>query len=138
MSARIFILDTSLVTRVITGSPPATAERARSLLDEAAATGMLLRLPMTVVAEVFFVLTSYYELSKPNAAELLGRFADHPAVVVDQRDLMSSTFALIIKYNQKFVDCLLIAQARQDQQGIATQDKGIIKIADVPILTAET
>jgi predicted nucleic-acid-binding protein len=132
--AGTYLIDTNLIVRVIVGDPPKKAREAGQLFDDAARDGIKLRLIATVVAESFYVLTSYYEMERAEAAEVLTAFVRQPSLVVDDRQVLLRTLELVATKRQKFVDCLLVAQAEVDRQGVATQDAGIDKLADVPVL----
>jgi len=71
-------LDTNVMIRHLTGDPPAQARRATALL--AAADELLV--PDLVVAEVVFVLESFYEVKRQRVAELVRAVIGFPAIVV--------------------------------------------------------
>jgi predicted nucleic-acid-binding protein len=73
-------------------------------------------------------------MERAEAAEVLTAFVRQPSLVVDDRQVLLRTLELVATKRQKFVDCLLVAQAEVDRQGVATQDAGIDKLADVPVL----
>lgn len=73
-------LDTNVLIRHLTGDPPAQARRARAFL--AAADELLV--PDLIVAEVVYVLESFYEVARERVAQLV-------RAVTDSRQLSSST-----------------------------------------------
>ena len=132
--ASTYLIDTNLIVRVIVDDPPDQAAAAAALFDEAARTGTRLRLTAAVVAECFYVLTSYYQMQRSEAAEMLTQVVSQPSLAVDGRPALLQALQLAGHRRQKFVDCYLAALAVVDKQGVATQDRCIEKLADMPVL----
>ncbi len=71
-------LDTNVLIRHLTGDPPAQARRTMAFL----ATADELLVPDLIVAEVVYVLESFYEVERERVAELVRAVIGFPAVVV--------------------------------------------------------
>src|SRR5207245_5310987 len=77
-------LDTNVLIRHLTGDPPAQARRATAFL--AAADELLV--PDLIVAEVVFVLESFYEVERAQVAELVRAVIGFAAIVVVDAPLL--------------------------------------------------
>jgi predicted nucleic acid-binding protein len=69
-------LDTNVLVRHLTGEPPAMAKRATRFLT--AAEDLLL--PDLILAEVAYVLESFYEVTRPRVAAILRSILAYPAI----------------------------------------------------------
>jgi predicted nucleic acid-binding protein len=74
-------LDTNVLIRHLTGAPPTHARRATAFLGRAEE----LLLPDLIVAEVVYVLESFYEVERARVAELVRAIICYsPIIVVDE------------------------------------------------------
>jgi predicted nucleic acid-binding protein len=80
-------LDTNVLIRHLTGDPPAQARRASALL----ATADELLVPDLIVAEVAYVLESFYDVERERVAELVRAVIGFPVVVVIDAPLLLRT-----------------------------------------------
>ena len=67
----VFWVDANVLLRFLTGEPPQLAERALRLIQRAEQGEITLRLSPIVVAEVVWVLSSFYRYSRAQIAEVL-------------------------------------------------------------------
>lgn len=72
-------LDTSVVVRYITGEPPATAARTRSLIDDR---DEVLILAPVMLAETAFVLMSRYSMGRVQVVDALSDFVTRENIEV--------------------------------------------------------
>jgi predicted nucleic-acid-binding protein len=121
-------LDTNVLIRHLTGDPPARARRARAFL----ATADELLVPDLIVAEVVYVLESFYEVARERVAQLVRAVIGFPAVVVDDAPLLLRALEVYELDRIDFGEAYLVASAEASGVGtIASFDRSIGRIATV-------
>jgi predicted nucleic acid-binding protein len=121
------LLDTNIVIRHLTGDPSAMARRATKFL----ASAKELILLDLVVAECVYVLESFYEVSRPQVAELMRAALAMPTILADS-DLLLRALELYELERLDFADAYLVASAELSGLGaVASFDKAIDRVASV-------
>ena len=121
-------VDTNVLVRHLTGDPPTQAHRATRLLERADA----LLLPDLVLAEVAYVLRSYYEAARPVVARSLRAILAFPAIRVVDADLLYRTIEIYEVDGLAFADAYLVASAERSGVGVvASFDRGIDRVGTV-------
>lgn len=121
-------LDTNVLIRHLTGDPPGQARRATAYLRRA----NKLLLPDLIVAEVVYVLESFYEVKRQRVAELARAIIGFPAVVVVDEPLLLRALEVYELERLDFADAYLVASAEASGVGtIASFDREIDRIATV-------
>ncbi|MDE2746640.1 MAG: PIN domain-containing protein [Chloroflexota bacterium] len=100
-------LDTNVVVRHITGEPRDQASRASAYLDQA----VELLLPDLIVAEVAYVLESFYGFSRSRIAESVRSVILSEAVVVTDAPVLLRAFELYDSLRLDFPDAYIAALA---------------------------
>jgi predicted nucleic acid-binding protein len=122
------LLDTNVLIRHLTGDPPAQGRRATAFLEQADE----LLLPDLIVAEVVFVLESYYEVDRNRVAELVRAVVGFPAIVVADETLLLRSLELYEVEKLDFADAYLVAHAETSGiDVIASFDRALDRIATV-------
>jgi predicted nucleic acid-binding protein len=120
--------DTNILIRHLTGDPPEQAARASKFL--AAADELLLA--DLVVAEVVYVLESFYEVPRPRVAELVRAIIAFPAVVVLDPAMLLRALEVYETDRLDFAEAYLVAQAERSGVGaVASFDKALDRVATV-------
>lgn len=124
---RAFI-DTNVLIRHLTGDPPDLAARATQLISEAEE----LLLADLIVAEVVYVLESFYQVERPRVAEMVRAIVAFDAMrVVDDTLLLRATEIYEID-RLDFAEAYLVASAERSGVGIvASFDRSIDRVATV-------
>jgi predicted nucleic acid-binding protein len=121
-------VDTNILVRHLTGDPPEQAARASRFL---AATDELL-LADLVVAEVVYVLESFYEVPRARVAELVRAIIAFPAIVVLDAAMLLRALEVYETARLDFAEAYLVAQAERSGVGaVASFDKAIDLVATV-------
>ena len=81
-------VDANVVLRFITGEPPEMAAQALELMARAENGEVCLRLPHLAVAEIVWVLSSFYQFTKREIADTLISFINADGMQVDNSDLV--------------------------------------------------
>lgn len=121
-------LDANVLLRFLTGSPPELADRAAELLGEAQRGEARLRVHPVVVAEVVWVLRSFYEYSPVEISGVLVPLLEQPALRVDGARTIVRALETMAENNVDFTDALLAETARSRGEGVASFDKDFRKL----------
>ena len=121
-------LDTNILVRHLTGDPPAMATRATRYLRDADE----LLLPDLVLAEVAYVLESYYEASRAVVADALRAILAFPAMRVLDAELLGRSVEVYEVHRLDFADAYLVSCAERTGVGvIASFDRSIDRVGTV-------
>jgi predicted nucleic acid-binding protein len=107
-------LDTNILIRHLTGDPPDQAARASRFLTAADE----LLLADLVVAEVVYVLESFYEVPRARVAELVRAILAFPAVVVLDPAMLLRALEVYETARLDFAEAYLVAQAERSGVGV--------------------
>jgi len=121
-------VDTNVLVRHLTGDPPAQAARATRFLQQADE----LLLPDLILAEVAYVLESFYETPRAQVAETLQAVLAFPAVRVVDDELLLRTVEVYDVHRLDFADAYLVASAeRTGVQEVVSFDRAIDRVGTV-------
>jgi predicted nucleic acid-binding protein len=121
-------LDTNVLIRHLTGDPPAQARRATAFLERADE----LLLPDLLVAEVVYVLESFYEVKPKRVAELVRAVIAFPATVVVAEPLLLRALEVYEVDRIDFAEAYLVASAEAGAvESIASFDRSIDRVTTI-------
>jgi len=121
-------VDINILVRHLTGDPPDQAARATRFLT----TADELLLADLVVAEVVYVLESFYEVPRARVAELVRAIVAFPAVVVLDPALLLRALEVYETDRLDFAEAYLVAQAERSGVGVvASFGKAIDRVGTV-------
>lgn len=121
-------VDTNVLIRHLTGDPPELAVRATRYL--AAADEQLL--PDLILAEVAYVLESFYETPRAQVATTLRAVLAFPAIRVVDADLLQRAVEVYEIHRLDFADAYLVASSERTGVGvIASFDRSIDRVSTV-------
>ena len=121
-------VDTNVLIRHLTGDPPAQARMATRYLDQADQ----LLLPDLILAEVAYVLESYYQVARFQVAEALRSILAFRAIRVIDGLLLRRAVELYEVHALDFADAYLVASAERTGVGVvASFDRGLDGIGTV-------
>lgn len=121
-------VDTNILVRHLTGDPPDQAARATQYLRAADE----LLLPDLILAEVAYVLESYYETPRAQVATTLRAVLAFPAIRVLDADLLQRAIEVYEVHRLDFADAYLVASAERTGVGvIASFDRAIDRVSTV-------
>jgi predicted nucleic-acid-binding protein len=107
-------LATNVLIRHLTGDPPGQARRATAFLERADE----LLLPDLIVAEVVYVLESFYEVKRQRVAELVRAVIGFSAIVVVDEPLLLRALEVDEVDRLDFAEAYLVASA--EASGVET------------------
>ena len=118
-------VDTNVLVRHLTGDPPAQARLATRYLKQVEQ----LLLPDLILAEVAYVLESYYEVARLQVAEALRAILAFRAIRVVDGPLLQSAVELYEVHGLEFANAYLVASAERTDVGVvASFDRGIDRV----------
>lgn len=121
-------IDTNVLVRHLTNDPPDMARRATRCLREASE----LVLTDVVLAEVAYVLESYYELPRGEVATALRAIVDFPAIRAVDADLLHRAIEVYEVVRLHFAEAYLVACAERTGVGVvASFDRSIDRAGTV-------
>lgn len=121
-------LDTNVLVRHLTGDPPDLAARASRFLAEADE----LLVPDLILAELVYVLESFYEVARPHVAELARATVAFPAVTVIDEGLLLQAIEVYEVDGIDFAEAYLVACAeRAGVDSVASFDRSIDRVTTV-------
>lgn len=121
-------VDTNVLIRHLTGDPPAQARRATAFLEQADE----LLLADLVVAEIVYVLESFYDLARRDVAALARSIVGFPAIVVADEPLLLCALEVYEVDRLDFAEAYLVASAETSGvHSIASFDRSIDRVATV-------
>jgi predicted nucleic-acid-binding protein len=124
---RAFV-DTNILVRHLTGDPPGQAESASSFL----ASARELLIPDLVIAELVYVLESFYEVERERVAELVRAILAFPAVLVVDGGLLLRALEVYEVHRIDFAEAYLVASAEVSGVGVvASFDRSIDRVPTI-------
>ena len=122
------LLDTNVLVRHLTGDPPDLAARATAYLAEAEA----LILPDLILAEVVYVLESFYEVSRDRVAELARSIITFGSIQTVDPGVLLRAIEVYEVHRIDFSDAYLVAVAETAGVGdIASFDRTIDRVPTI-------
>lgn len=132
---RAFV-DANVILRYLTGDPPEMAEAALRTLTAAQRGKVRLLLTPITVAEVVWVLESFYGHPRAQVAQTLTQFLRADGVEVESLDLLIEALALYHEHNLDFADALLATVARRKGPPVVYSfDRDFDRVAGLTRLT---
>ena len=126
------LIDSNVVLRYITKDPPKMADAALRTLADAQNGKISLILTSLTVAEVVWVLESFYGHSKAKIAETIAQFLFCDGLEVEDLDLLVEALTLYQGKNLDFADAFLAAIAlRRGPQSIYSFDQHFNRIPGI-------
>ena len=115
---KMVVVDTNLLVRYLTLDDPEKAKAVELLFDRASKREIYILLPAVVIAELVWVLESFYKMKAAEISELIEAILNTPGFEVQEREILLST---IKTYNERgidLVDAWIIEFAKE--KGIST------------------
>ena len=121
-------LDTNILIRHLTGDPPAQAKRATAYLGA----GHELILPDLVLAEMVYVLESFYEVPRADIARMARSLLALPSIAVADHDLLLRSVEIYEVLRLDFAEAYLAALAElSGVNQVASFDRQIDRVQGI-------
>jgi predicted nucleic acid-binding protein len=116
-------VDANVLLRLITNDPPDLAERAARLANRAEQGEITLKVTSIVVAEVVWVLISFYGYSREQVAEVLIALLTADGIVLELTEQVIAALDRMASLNVDFIDAYLAELARRENEAVASFDQ---------------
>jgi len=128
-------IDSNVILRYLTQDPPGMAEKALKIFVDAKKGRLTLLITSLTMAEVVWVLESYYGHSKKQISETLTQFLLCDGLEVESLDLLLGALNLYQEKNIDFADAVLASQAlRKGPASIYSFDHHLNRIPGITVL----
>lgn len=125
------VIDTNLLVRYLTEDEPSKANDVKRLLLKASQGEIRLLIPSVVIAELVWVLQSFFKLERTEIATLLNAILYTRGVEVSDESIVSEAIVLYRDGNIDFIDAWVVAFAKASGvQAIFTFDRRHFKGID--------
>lgn len=114
MTGKEAYLDANVILRHLTGDPPEMAEAALAIFGKAEEGELRLRVLQVTVAEVVWVLESYYGHPRDDIATTVARLLQADGLEVERPGRLMEALALYREHGVDFADALVGAAARRE------------------------
>lgn len=121
-------IDANVVLRFISGDPPDMAARALELMKRAESGEVELRLSHLVLAEIVWVLASYYNYPKMKIADVLISFITADGILAEEGEILITALNNMANKNVDFVDAYLAARAFEKGEAVCSFDRDFKKL----------
>ncbi len=106
-------VDANVVLRFLTGDPPPMAEQAAALFQAVEQGKLRLVVDTIVLAEVVWVLQSFYRYRPSEIAPVLREFLLHDGIETEEKDVLFQALSFYELKNVDFTDALVAARMRK-------------------------
>jgi predicted nucleic acid-binding protein len=131
-----FWIDANLILRFLTKEPQDLAERSLRFIQRAEQGEITLQITPLVIAEVIWVLGSFYRYSRIEIAQTLVPFLGTDGLVVQELPQVIQALERMATANVDFVDAYLAEITRQARGTVASFDRDFRRL-DIPWLEPE-
>ena len=123
-SVKVAVIDTNVLIRYLTNDEPQKAKAVESLLNKASDGELRIFIPSIVIAELVWVLESYYRMEAEGIAELVEAILSTPGVEVTDKGIIASALKLYRDNSIDLIDAWIISFVKErDIKTIYTFDK---------------
>lgn len=112
-SLRRVVIDTNLLVRYLTGDDPRKAKAVDNLLSKAEKGELKIFIPSIVIAELVWVLESFYQMHSSEMAELVEAVLHTPGIEVTEKSIIASALKLYRTKNIDLIDAWIIEFAKE-------------------------
>lgn len=127
-------LDTSVVVRLLVGQPLEQYQSAQHFLREQLAAPALVFVSDLVLAETYFALQSFYQLTKADALQALGLFVQHSGVTVSVVAAALLQLPNLATARPGFVDRLIHGASHEAGHTLVTFEKAARRLPSTLLL----
>jgi len=117
-------VDANVILRFLTGDPPEMAEQACALFKAVEQGNLILVVDEIVIAEVVWVLRSFYNHPPREIARVVQELLSHEGLEARDKASLLTALSLFAEKNVDFADALVaVHMARQDIEEIYSFDR---------------
>ena len=126
------VIDTNLLIRFLTEDDPEKAKAVESLLSKAGKGEIRILIPSVVIAELVWVLKSFYDMQTGEISELVGAVLNTPGLDTQDKSILREALKTFERKGIDFVDAWILEFARdRNIKTIYTFDRKHFKDIDI-------
>ncbi len=119
------ILDTNIIIRFLTNDPPQLADKAQQVIQRANPHQLII--PDMVIAEIIWVLLSFYNLEKPEVIKKIESLIASNKFDLN-RPVLEPALQLYRIYNISFIDAYLLSLSIRKNSPLISFDQDLNKV----------
>jgi len=123
----VYLIDANIIIRFLTGDHEAHLKKSIEIFKEIERGDLQVEILESVLMEVFFVMTKFYNLPKDEVIDDLKRILSLQGVVNSDKIIFHEALSLIENKNIDFVDALICAKHKLQDYGKLSFDSDIKK-----------
>lgn len=127
----VYHLDSNVILRFLLADDPKQSPKAKQLFGLAQEGKLTLAVSHVTLAEVIWVLLSYYELERNKLAQTLRELVLHEGMEVEDEDVVLDALDRFGRIKVDFIDCYTAALAKASGQAVITDDRDYRKFSDI-------
>ena len=128
------VIDTNLLVRYLTEDDPDKAQSVETLLIKAGKGEIKIVIPSVIIAELIWVLESYYKMETGEISQLVGSILNTPGIDTQDKNILREALKIYENKGTDFVDAWIVEFARERNiKTIYTFDKKHFKETDLNI-----
>ncbi|MBI5619846.1 PIN domain-containing protein [Candidatus Gottesmanbacteria bacterium] len=124
-----YFIDANALLRYLLEDIPEQTKRTQGLLTEAKKGTVSIEVPLLVVAEVYFVLYSFYKLPIDEICKQLEAFCKLAYIDIEHRLLVQQIFSSKAIKRIGFLDTYLLLRSIHEERRLFTFDKKLARLA---------
>ena len=123
-----YLLDANIILRYIVAENTPLNLKSKYYFDLAQDNKYQLIIDNVVIAEVVWVLKSYYKFNRENLVNSLRIVISHKNILVDNKNLILETLDFFSSHNLSYIDCYLHCLSQSKGIPLSTFDTKLSKI----------
>lgn len=129
-------VDANVILRLLTGDPPHLAQRSLRLAEQAERGEVTLKISPIVIAEIVWVLSSFYRYPRAQIAEVLIPLVTAEGVVMEEAEQVIAALDRMVTANVDFIDAFIAEIARREGGAVVSFDRDFRRL-DIPWVEPE-
>jgi predicted nucleic-acid-binding protein len=126
---KAYYLDTNIVLRFLLQDHPSLFKKAYEIFSSAEKGECTLHLDELVMAEIVWVMSSFYSFSPQKISTTLTHLISQSWIKIPQKNVVLMALELYSNQSIAYIDCWLIIKSNQEKIPLKTFDTKLQKIA---------
>jgi predicted nucleic-acid-binding protein len=123
-----YLLDANIILRYVVAENTPLNLKSKRYFDQARDNKCQLIIDNVTIAEVVWVLTSYYQFKRPDLVNSLKIIMGHKNILIDDKNLILNTLDFFSSHNLSYIDCYLHCLSQSKNIPLATFDTKLSKL----------
>lgn len=128
MTKKTLLIDANIIVHHLLGDHPTLSPQAKKLFVQAQSGEILMYFDEVIIAEVVWVLKSFYKLLKGDIVKQLVDIVSQSWVINPRKKLILNSLEQFKTANLSFIDCWILAVSKHQKIQLKTFDKALQKL----------